>query len=990
MPPRPRALLSLVACLLVGCTAASGVAPPRATGGRAPVRGAGPKASVPPDAGAPAGPPTTTSPAGPLSSEGPLAAPRGALVGRVQLPASLLTANGGRVASTSGGGLVSDQGGSLLANNGATLISDQGGSAVSPYGSTLISDQGGRAVSHDGSGVVSSRGGVSSSGGRYALRQAVATGPGGDVVAIANAQVGLFDAAGVAVKDASGAPLVTTTDAEGRYAFPTAPTDRAVVAVCQLAGTAGQAAALVPKARGQADLDVASSVMASYVISKFARTQADPQAALERLPAGLEAQARAATAAALATGSGPARLEAAAAVQAVETLRGKAGVVDQLYEKVRRAMVVAGQANLGEGQPALTAEVWLMGARRLSAGGWWLLDDAAARVWEVVDGRLRVLAGSGVRDGRRLVDGGLAREASLGELVAMHEGPEGRPWILQSTRAGGSDDVTGDLFRLEPDGRVTILATTLRPWRSREQWEMIDFLPLGPAQALVVSTDRVEAVGGAPEHPLWPQGGAEGPFEIVGADRRPDGTIRVAASHYLNGRGVWRLWRLRAGLLPEPLPAPSGAHWYGFDDAGNLVASTQEGGLEFHPPGGGAPHRIGAEALAAWPPALRPQPGGIEVADLRFGGDGRTAGWVRARGRLATFGPDGALSHVVAGPAGAPPPQEGPTALNSPAMAAMDAAGTVHLIDGDDTLVRIVNRRAEPVSAPGFQGWGELRLVPGDPFAFTVEVLDEDDVVVKELPRFGAGYAVPAREAHFLGPAALRVAPDGSVWVLDLGDSRRVGDALGGRGRRVEDAFVRRVADGFLETVAVKSSLDLAPWIDMAPTAEGAAVVLSSGEDHAKLLRVKGTEPPTELVRVPYAVPPEACEACQHDGMAPLPGGAWLLRVQGVLWRWAPGQAPVRLGVDGVATADTLSPSALMAASADGKVAVADEQRVYRLDLATGKATAVAGAGTANLAGSTPDTGLTAVTGLAVAPNGDLLITDGGARQVKLVPAAAW
>jgi hypothetical protein len=883
------------------------------------------------------------------------------VVGLVQLPASILSNNGARVVSRDGGGLISDQGGSVLSNHGTTLISDRGGSVLSTHG-----------------------------GGGYRLRQALAAAGEQGLVAIANAQVGLFDARGQAVRDASGAPLVTTTDAEGRYAFPAAPQDRALVAVVQLAGTAGQAAALVPKAGGEVAIDLASSVMTSYVISKFARTQSDPQASLEQLPAGLAAQARAATAAALAAGTGPARLEATEAVAAVAALRAAGAAVDALYEKVRRAMVVAGQANLGEGQPARTAEVWLAGAQRLPGGGWWLLDDAAGRLWEVVEGRLRVLAGSGVRAGDGLPDGTPAREAALGELVAVREGPEGRPWILQTRWGGQGDDETRDLLRLEPDGRLKVLSRTVRARGAGAGWALVDFLPLGPDQALLVSTDRVEAIGGAAEHPFWPLDGAEGPFEIVAADRRPDGTIRVAARHRQDGRGIWRLWRLRAGLLPEPLPAPSGAHWYGFDDAGNLVTSTQEGGLEFHTPAGGAPHRIGPEALAAWPSALRPLPGGVEVLHLRFGGDGRAAGWVRARGRLATFGPDGVPSHVVAGPRDATEPQEGPSALSDPRLGAMDAVGTLYVIDGDDTLVRIVDRRAEPVSAAGFKGWGELTLAPGDPFAFMVEVVDADDDVVAQVPRFGVGYAVPVGEARFLGPAALRVGPDGSVWLLDTSDARREEAGLGARGRRVEDAFVRRVANGRLETVAVKSGLDPVPWVDVAPAVDGAAVVLSSAADHAKLLRVRGTEPPTELVRVPYADPPEACEDCRTDGMASLPGGAWLLRVQGVLWRWTPGQAPVRIGVDGVATADTPLPGALMAASADGKVALADTQRVYRLDLTTGKPTAVAGAGTANLAGATPDTGLLSITGLAVAPNGDLLVTDGEARQVKRVPAAAW
>jgi hypothetical protein len=194
------------------------------------------------------------------------------------------------------------------------------------------------------------------------------------------------------------------------------------------------------------------------------------------------------------------------------------------------------------------------------------------------------------------------------------------------------------------------------------------------------------------------------------------------------------------------------------------------------------------------------------------------------------------------------------------------------------------------------------------------------------------------------------------------------------------------------------------------------------------LLKVSRKEPPVELVHVPkpgYALEaadevdepetgepepegdepePEGDEPAaewwvdHQDGMVSLPGGAWLLIAKGVLWHWVPGQAPRQLALslkdstfDACGSAWRPEDLAMFAvATSDGKVAVADCRRVYRIDLGTGRATPVVGPDTANLAGKTVDASLLSITGLAVAPNGDLLITDGGARQVKRVPAAAW
>jgi hypothetical protein len=889
------------------------------------------------------------------------------VVGLVRLPASILSNNGGQVVSNNGGGLISDQGGSLLSNNGATLISDQGGGLVSNNGA----------------------GAVSSGGTRYRLRQALAAGGGQDLVAIANAQVGLFDARGQAVRDASGVPLVTLTDGAGRYAFPTAPADRALVVVVQLAGTAGQAAALVPKARAEVAIDLASSVMTSYVISRFARTQPDPQAALERLPADLEAKARQATAEALAQGSGPDRLEAAAAVQAVEALRASAGAVDLLYEEVRRAMVIAGQANLSEGQPARTAELNLGLVRRTTAGQWWLVDWQANRLWEVVDGRLRVLAGSGVDSTRQPEDGAVARDVALGHVRSVREGAGGVPWLLHAQGSTDFNTFTYALSRLEPGGRLRRLWSDVVQLGAGNTnfWQLVDVVLLGGEQALVIGTNRIVPVGGAPEHPIDLRSS-----EVTAVDRRPDGRIRLAVRHYGWKDGeftrTWRLWELRPGAPATALESPTEPHWFGFDDAGHLVTGTPDGALAFYPPGGGPPIRFKPEVTAAWPSWLRPKPEVLDLyPELHFGGDVATTGWVCRYERLSTYGPDGVTVPVIEGPSEAAPTDEGATALSTPRLAAMGADGALYLVDRGAVVLRVMDKRAEVFAGRTYDGTIVPVAAQSDPFGYGLQVLDAKDKLVSEVPGFGAGYAVSAREAYFTDPAALRVAPDGSVWLLD---TMNYGIIVAGKTIELAESFVRRIVGGRVETVAVKSSQDRDAWIDMVPAPNGEAVVLAQGESQVRLLRVKGAQAPVELARVPHAAPPEGCEDCRNDGLAPLPGGGWLLRVQGVLWRWMPGQQAVRLGIDGIATDSSVEHGTLMTASGDGKVVIADATRVYRIDPTTGKATPVVGRGTANLAGATPDTSVLNITGLAVAPGGDLLITDDEARQVKRVPARDW
>src|ERR1035437_485354 len=90
----------------------------------------------------------------------------------------------------------------IIGNNGGSFIH---GSVLIP--ASIISHNGGNIISHNGGNIISHNGGniISHNGGNFEIRQ----------VPLAYAAVKLTDAAGSPVKDGSGKPITTTTDADG-------------------------------------------------------------------------------------------------------------------------------------------------------------------------------------------------------------------------------------------------------------------------------------------------------------------------------------------------------------------------------------------------------------------------------------------------------------------------------------------------------------------------------------------------------------------------------------------------------------------------------------------------------------------------------------------------------------------------------------------------------------------------------------------------------
>ncbi|MEB3329714.1 MAG: hypothetical protein VKQ33_10825 [Candidatus Sericytochromatia bacterium] len=288
----------------------------------------------------------------------------------------------------------------------ATLLSDQGGTLLSDQGGTLLSDQGGA---------------LRAPTGRFRLAQ------GGALVQVplSKARVELRDATGAPVLDDAGSPLVTQTDATGAFEFDAALPARNLVVVAPLAGGVGAIRAVATRdARGQVlEADLFSTLTATYILGKFVAPQTDQQRTLDRLPGEVAAETRDKVAAALPGDARPVSLTTDAVLQEVDALRAGNEALDAQLRHVER-LLVAGLSNLGEGLPAL--QVPLSGPHRLVAlsdGTLFVSEEWASRIRRLdPDGTIRAFAGEGPDDGATTREG-----ADLGDglpaLKATLDGP---------------------------------------------------------------------------------------------------------------------------------------------------------------------------------------------------------------------------------------------------------------------------------------------------------------------------------------------------------------------------------------------------------------------------------------------------------------------------------------------------------------------------------------------------------------------------------------
>lgn len=316
-------------------------------------------------------------------------------------------------------------GGSIVSNNSSSLI----GKVKAP--ASLISDKG--------------NGLVSNNGGNYALLAAP------EQVPLAGATVRLLDAAGAPIQGTDGKALTAVTDAEGNYGFQTAlPTQNLVVEVA-LADAKGAVRAVVPRegtGRKTVEVDLVSTLTTGYILDRFVRTQADPLATFEKLPAEVEAATRQKAQTALVGGAAavPDALTDARVVETVDALRAKDASFNDQMETVEKLLVVAGASDLGSGLKATEVTIQSVDDLEIGPDGtMYVLTTADNRVWRVrPDGVIEVAVGDRRPPSGQDLTGELGIEASLKRPTGLGLDPDGR--LVMSEDTG--------VYKLGADGKL--------------------------------------------------------------------------------------------------------------------------------------------------------------------------------------------------------------------------------------------------------------------------------------------------------------------------------------------------------------------------------------------------------------------------------------------------------------------------------------------------------------------------------------------------------
>ena len=891
-----------------------------------------------------------------------------------------------------GGGLISDRGGALtgkvkgpagvIANNGAGLISDGGGGLISDGGGSLVANNSGNLVGNNAAG--------------YRL-QAIAEVP------YANMPIALRYADGAPVKDAAGADIKGTTDAEGNYRLPYPGGDRHVIVVADLPGRRGSIVAFVPRgpltAPKPVDADLASTLSMGYILTKYVRTQADPRAVLERLPAELEAETRQIVAAAVdKAGAAPGALTPAAVLDAVERLRGAEGGVDAQLEAVRQVLL-AGLSDQGAGQPATNVETDAFDVAVSPAGEIHYASPIALRVWKKdAQGRIQAVAGTGVppADAARGVnasppgDGGPAAAAFL-EPTALAYAPDGTLLVAdsyhRSVRAIGPDgvirtrvahasfDAIVDLVA-EPDGGIVVACATAL-WRVP---------PGGGAPGLLagdvrepVPTDIItKSPVGDDVKPL------DARFTLISSVARDplDGSIVVA-----DAKG--QVFRVGMDLVTRV--AGTDAFGYGGDDGPAKAAQLgltpsvfvrADGGVLIGDP---ANHRL-REVVDG---TIRTIGG---TGQARMSGDGGPilqAGLLEPR--RPTRGPDGSLyfvdqgyvrrlaggvvSTVIGGTSGFDVPRPAnEVQLLGPSSLKYEATTNTMWVSDQRHLWRWTLADNRLVSVLGGGPAGQAFAEAGQATASAVYgprglILEGPDtwLLLATDPAINAG-----RLLRVAGGAMTMVAGGGAYQPVVVTKGPALGATVSAMDNSLvaHDGYVYYLINALGYVLRFKEGGDLEKWGGFG----------------------SGTEDGTTAGQFKFG---------KLLGFAQGPDGQFYLGSEGAIYRVDPatkvvtrvaGQpgAPGGTGDGGPARdAKVGNPTAFAwDAAGDLYFTEADRASVRRIRKADGTIAKVAGHGTPNLAGATVDTGVGSPYGLAFDGAGNLYVADARHGQVKIVPKA--
>ncbi len=909
--------IMLAACLLAGCSVPPGQVGVKA---RRPATGAShdPAQAGPPPAGtpaptiAPSQPPGLFAPGPPVSAtaplpsfvpvQAPIVANNGAsLAGKVKMPAGLVSNNGGSLVSNNGGSLVSNNGGSIVANNGGSLV----GQTRVPYRLAR---------------------------GRYRLAAIP------DQVPVAGARVRLVDARGDFLRGPDGQPVAVETDATGAYSFPNVPPDRHWVVTAELPGEGGRLRALAPRDaadRQALDVDYVSTLATVYVLEKYVATQPDRQATLEKLPAAVEAETRARTAAALAASTAPpTALDDATVLAAVEGLRAKdKGLNDQL-EAVRRLLIPAGLSDLGAGR--LGTEValgYLSMLTPLPDGALLIASEGDRRLWRLgPDGRLTTLAGGGGPTTESL-DGEPAATAGLTAPTGAMRDARGRVIILEE----GYDDYPVDrITRVEADGTL------------RELWSDSRF---GVA-AVPGAGDEVLVVRGG----MWNESAelvaiaADGTRQVrhtLPADKQA--VVRSTERYGRDAKGlIWLGANVRSGENGAPAegqvvytldPATGaltrvmsltadGLQGLSVDAAGNVFYLDAARRLIVRTPDG-----LTRELLTAYPADAKLEMDGVALMldGTAFVAQGRERVYRVANGALTL-----AAGTIASGTGTA---QD--LALDEPSGVAPLAAGGMYV--ADEGLHRIVRIDADGKVSP-FAGTGEKGF---------------------------AGDGGPAAEAKLDMPRTLRLDTAGNLYFID--------------NQGYGTYSLRRIAtDGRITSLHTSDDM----LSDLVVEPDGTAYVA----DHRSVdmfdnrVTVKRIRPTGEV----ETIVPEEVGFQNLLSLALGPAQElFILNAGSQVLAWLPDMG-VKLTTVGGGEGFLANDDSGFAIDADYRFYFADRDNnvVIRWDPKLKAFETVAGVGGRHFVGTGVDDGLLRPGHLSFGPDGALWIVDVGHKQVKRIPKA--
>lgn len=670
-----------------------------------------------------AGPGARALPRGTKASPQALAsAPLASQPGATPLP---LEAEGRRL----GGGLVQVQlegEARLLSNHGAGLISNHGGGLLSNHGGGLVSDQGGGLLSNHGAG--------------FRLQAEPGQAPRPEA-RLAEAQIEFLDAEQRLLLDAQGQPILARTDGTGVFRFEGRLPDEHLVARIRLF-QGGQLLAMLPRSLAAGPrrvvLSTASSLGAAVVLGRFVQA-AQPgqrQATYNRLP---EAEGAAlATELEAARGSLGAELPSYRPEELValaQRLEAQHAPVQQRLARIR-ALLLAGQAELGEGLPATAVALAFPSGALWRQGELWLS--------EFLDARVRSVGADGLIRRRPMLWGGLSR-ASIDRMEAAPDGS-----LLLVDRAGSR------VLRRGAEGQLGVAAGTGLRGQS-----------LGGGQAKAMELDGPRPLA------VWPDGSW-----VLGEDsRRSEVAGRLLR---FDGQG-----QVEALALP-PAATSDPPHWHGLAawPDGRLAAleSTQ-------------PALYWRDASGAWTvhEGLKPSIGDGDHLGLIALPDGRALLSEESRHRLYLVrqGEPGLVPLAGTGEGGYS--GDGGPALqarfNAPRATGLDEQGRLLVVDQGNGLVRrlplppalgpvetlagsfafsqVGAAMALPINGPGGMTVdAQGRVVVSESLAGVIKVLAGDRL---EVRAGGArGYRDgPALEARFNGPSGLALGPDGSLYIAD-------------------------------------------------------------------------------------------------------------------------------------------------------------------------------------------------------------------------------